>query len=130
MSVQFVPVPLKDYEGGGCIARLEFPFSAVKTVLGEPWRNYPIRRNKKYPDDDDKTDVCWSVKSPEGHVLTVWNYKNGPAYGEKVAIEDIDFFSVYYTNEGFFKAVKEMVEQVAKGLANGVTVVCEEKSCP
>ena len=116
MSVKFKPVPLGDYDGGGCRASLDFPFAAVKAVLGEPWRNDPIRKNDDYPDDDDKTDVCWCVKSPEGHTVTVWNYKNGPAYRGTGDVEDLKQFSVDYTSATFFDEVRKMVEGVAKGL--------------
>lgn len=88
----------KEYQGGYAMGHVDVPFPKLVEVLGEPYRNDPVGRNPNYPDDDVKTDVCWELEDEAGHVLNVWNYKNGPAYNDdtgKGAIEQINYFSYF-----------------------------------
>ena len=45
-----------------------------------------------FPDDCDKCDICFGISDGTRTVL-FWNYKNGPAYGAKVSLDDIPEFS-------------------------------------
>lgn len=104
----FVRVPAAEYEGGCWLSALNAPFAAVVGALGEPHRT----TDTDYPDDDYKTDVCWSVRSTDdpAHFVTIWNYKNGPNYnGGEGCVEDINSFSVYYTDGGFWARMHAVI---------------------
>lgn len=108
MTKTFVSVDVSEYEGGSKCAAIEAPFATVRAVLGEPW----YRTDPNYPDDDYKTDVCWCVRSTENPtaIVTVWNYKNGPAYnGGEGSIEEIDYFSVYYSDAAFWNEIQALL---------------------
>jgi hypothetical protein len=52
--------------------------------------------------------VCWSVRATDNpaHTVVIWNYKNGPNYNNgEGRVEDIDYFSVYYTDADFWQRV-------------------------
>ena len=69
MNLKFKMVPPEEFRDEDCLSRLDFPFATVKAILSKPYCN----GDDNYPDDPDKTDVCWCVKSSEGYILTVWN---------------------------------------------------------
>src|SRR5687767_12636458 len=91
-----------EYDGGSKTNSLSIPYLKMVQVLGEPIKN----TESGFPDDDYKVDVCWGFKSDKG-VVSIWNYKNGPAYlgDEDVKLEDIDYFSVYVTDQELFQSI-------------------------
>ena len=105
----FVRQTAAEYRGDSRIAGIDAPYGKMVTALGEPHKS----DDADYPDDGYKTDVCWSVRSAENpaYIVTFWNYKNGPNYNDgEGAIEEIDHFSVFYTNAEFYERVKALIE--------------------
>jgi hypothetical protein len=102
----FTRVSSAEYDGGSRLGTIEAPYAALVAVLGEPHKN----TDANYPDDDYKTDVCWSVRSSTGAIVTIWNYKNGPAYnGGEGSIEELDYFSAYFSNKAFFDYIQSLI---------------------
>lgn len=90
----------RDYRSASCKDHFEIAYSELVEKLGEPFKN----GDAGFPDDDDKVDVCWCFTF-EGSYVSIWNYKNGPAYcGDEVeSVEDIDYFSFGYPDDDTLK---------------------------
>lgn len=90
----------KDYQSNSCKDHFEISYGELVQKLGEPFKN----GDPGFPDDDHKVDVCWCFAFEAGHV-SIWNYKNGPAYlgGEGVSVEDITCFSFDYPDDETLK---------------------------
>lgn len=104
----FERVPAAEMDGGSKLSSIYAPYPSMVKVLGEPHKN----GDADYPDDPYKTDVCWSVRSIDNpaHIVTIWNYKNGPAYNDgEGTIEEIDYFSAYYTDRAFFDRILALI---------------------
>lgn len=82
-------------------------FGELANKLGEPFKN----GESGFPDDDDKVDVCWCFTF-EGGYVSIWNYKNGPAYcGDEIqSLQDIDYFSFDYTDDDTLKAFSQQYD--------------------
>lgn len=90
------------------IGSISIPYSDLVKALGEPHKN----EQRDFPDDNNKVDVCWGIKSAENenNKVLIWNYKNGPAYTGSGTIEGIDHYSVYYNNnKEFFDKLSKVV---------------------
>lgn len=89
------------------IGSISIPYSDLVKALWEPYKN----EQRDFPDDNDKVDVCWGIKSAENenNIALIWNYKNGPAYTGSGTIEDINHYSVYYNNKEFFDKLSKVV---------------------
>jgi hypothetical protein len=106
----FTRVSSADFDGGSRLGTIEAPYAALVAVLGEPHKN----TDADYPDDPYKTDVCWSVRSSTGAIVSIWNYKNGHAYNDgEGSIEELDYFSAYFTNKAFFDYIESLIEAQA-----------------
>ena len=91
-----------DYATGPKYSSIEAPLSEMEVLFGEPWWNpksFPQLdlKGQHYPDDEFKTDVCWSLDTPDGWI-SIWNYKNGPAYNRHEPNKMPNYFSVTWQN--------------------------------
>lgn len=115
----FERVPAAEYRGDSAIDRIELPFPIMRLALGEPHRN----GEPDFPDDGYKVDVCWCVRSvtTPGDIVAFWNYKTGPAYnGGQGSVEDLDYFSVWYSNASFWAEIHSYLVAVAAGELRGI----------
>lgn len=94
---------------GGKLESVSAPYALLVAVLGEPYKN----SEPDYPDDPHKTDVCWVVHDELGRAISIWNYKNGPAYNDgEGTIEELDYFSVWYSDLAAFEDFsRELLKQ-------------------
>ena len=92
---------------GSCrIASISIPYDDLCNALWEPFKN----DQRDFPDDSDKVDVCWGIKSTENKdKVLIWNFKYGPIHTGVVAIKDVYVYSVYYTNKRFFDKLTKVI---------------------
>lgn len=97
----------KDYRSASCKHHFEIAYGELANKLGEPFKN----GESGFPDDDDKVDVCWCFTF-EGGYVSIWNYKNGPAYcGDEIqSLQEIDYFSFDYTDDDTLKAFSQQYD--------------------
>lgn len=102
-------VPASDYNGGHRVSSISASVEDLIKVIGEPhWRT-----DDDFPDDDYKCDVCWGLKHPEtGAEITIWSYKEWHYNDQQIDTEERVGFSVYYTDEGYFKELEEAVTAI------------------
>ena len=64
-------------------------YSQLVEILGEP----------NVDDDSSRVDASWGFQHRDYPHLEVgvWNYKNGPAYGACEHLNDIDLWSLYFS---------------------------------
>lgn len=63
-------------------------------------RSTEDKEDPDYPSDTYKTDVTFALRDDStGDTIVMWNYKNGPAYGEAKTLGEIDLFSVYFGSD-------------------------------
>lgn len=107
--MEFTRLNAKEYGdyANHCMVKINASFQKMVSILGEPHKN----GEKDFPDDDYKVDVCWGLKSPRDEHITIWNYKDGPAYNKEGRIEDIDYFSVWYSDLKFFEELKQALAE-------------------
>lgn len=96
----------KDYEPSDCKQHINVTFDTLKAKLGEPFYN----GTEGFPDDDDKIDVCWCFKVADNAYITIWNYKNGPVYGEAQELAEIHTFSFGFPSAAVLKEFSEHFE--------------------
>ena len=75
--------PSRRARGTGLSAYLTIDYAVLCEQFGEP-----VIRTDQY-----KTDAEWHV-SINKHFVTIYNYKNGPAYGVDTTINQIDHWHV------------------------------------
>ena len=64
-------------------ALLDVAYSDLVATLGKP----------NVDNDAGKVDAGWCVRHADGRMLTVWNFKNGPAYLGEGAVGDVTDWS-------------------------------------
>lgn len=101
---QFVKITdPKDYQPSDCKQHVTVTFDTLRRQLGDPFYN----GTDGFPDDDDKVDVCWCFKVADNGYITIWNYKNGPAYGQAEELAEIDTFSFGFPSTAVLKEFSE-----------------------
>ena len=98
--------------GTHCMHEIKAPFDVMVKALGMPFVNIDDGR-EEYPDDPNKTDVCWALEDDEGGEARIWNYKTGRAYqGEGApAISQLDRFSLWVSSQ----KIKEKIDEALHG---------------
>lgn len=83
----------KEHPGPHCMGKIKnVDFDEMKEILGKP----------NAEDDPTKVDACWVVqdKKDPAKLVSVWNYKNGPAYlGDDVQMGEIKSWSIWYNDK-------------------------------
>ena len=93
-------------------ARLDCDYQTLVRVLGEP--SSINQGNRAFWDDPHKVDVVWCVKDAGGAAVSIYNYKNGPAYSKGFAsLDEIVGFSAESTSDGgpLLGRIREAVEK-------------------
>ena len=85
--------------GSHRLSGIDIPFRELRVILGPPLMN----DDGTYVNDEYKTDVQWELLTPTQGKVVIWNYKNGPNYGEANSINEIEHFSVWYTRPEDFR---------------------------
>ncbi len=95
--------------GSYCDEKIGITYTSLRKALKDvPGFNEGFFVNKSggdkedpnYPNDTYKTDVTFALRDDAtGATITMWNYKNGPAYGEAKSLDEIGSFSVFFGNE-------------------------------
>ncbi|MAE81298.1 MAG: hypothetical protein CMB80_01090 [Flammeovirgaceae bacterium] len=82
---------------------LTMPYKDLVNLIGEP----------HFGTDHEKSDADWRFhfRGVPKALIFLWNYKNGPTYGETKTIEEVDEWSVFIGGE---KA--QLAETGAKGV--------------
>lgn len=100
--------------GGSRTDEIGCTYKELVAAIGEPSsRNH--RGRDGFWDDPRKVDVVWGVKSGDGKEwVSIWNYKNGPAYnGGRASMRDINYFSVDASNgEALLQIIRDRIKEV------------------
>ncbi len=70
-------------EGSSLLKATFAKYSELVDLFGEPAEG-----------DGYKVDARWVIEFEDGVVCTIYNWKNGPNYGENRKVEDISFWHI------------------------------------
>lgn len=70
-------------EGSSLLKTTFAKYSELVDLFGEPAEG-----------DGYKVDARWVIEFEDGQVFTIYNWKNGPNYGEDRKVKDINFWHI------------------------------------